>query len=122
MGKPACGPPLVKATSSQRQTQKPLLILYRQPLASSLHSSSVGLSLSSLLSFQVYSQSTADQGPSLSSDKMLKHQSPAKLLKPLTSLSLCLFPFHVESPPLFIKSNQGVYYEITFKFNLLRLL
>ena len=102
----------------------PLLILYRQPLASSpvaslvasdktacCLSSSAGLSLSSLLSFQVYSQSTADQGPSLSSDKMLKHQSPAKLLKPLTSLSLCLFPFHVESPPLFIKSNQGVYYE-----------
>ena len=34
MGKPACGPPLVKATSSQSQTQMPLLILYRQSLNS----------------------------------------------------------------------------------------
>ena len=80
------------------------------------------LPLSSLLSFQVYSQSTADQGPLSSSHTVLKHLCPASSFKPLTSLSWCLFPFHVESPPFFIKSNQGVYYEIPFKFNLLRLL
>jgi hypothetical protein len=93
MGKPACGPPLVKATSSQSQT--PLLIPYYYPL----------------LTFQVYSQSPSYQGPFTTSLRLrlttLKRLKPGSSLKPLTSSALCLFPFHVESPPLYFNLNRS---------------